>query len=96
MVALRTTGLTMRIGFVGAVFLAGGSGWLLIRGWHSRSTAEPFGEHGDVAFSGAVLLLCLLAVVAGAARAGNVSSRFLPLICVCLASVGPIFRLGVK
>ena len=94
-VALKQTGhfgLAARVGLAGALSLSIGSGWFLLRKWRISGNLEAFQENGDVAFCGAVLLLCLIAVGAGVARATDASSRFLPVIPLCLTFAGPIFR----
>jgi hypothetical protein len=98
-VTLKETGrahLAVRVGFTGALLLTVASGWFLVGKWRSRATATAFGEDGDVAFSGAVFLLCLIALVAGVTRASNVPPRFLPVIPLCLTFAGPLFRRYTK
>src|SRR5579863_4982369 len=70
-VCLKQTGhadLAGRGGLAGAILLAGGSGWFLLRK-RRHPSARPTAElDGDVVFSAAVCLVCLVMVAAEAAR----------------------------
>ena len=91
---LKQTGhadLAEKGGLAGAILLEG-SGWFLLRKSRHPSARKPSDVDGDVAFTGAVLLLCLIMVAAGAARMLHVPARALPLILLCLSCAGLVFR----